>query len=499
MPDASVSLLEVARRVNGHIRGDRNTRVCDVSHDSRRSDPGSLFAAIRGRQVDGHIYVGRAAELGAPAALVEEFLPLPLPQIRVADTRLALGPASSLVHGDPSRKLDVVGVTGTNGKTTVTVMLESVATVAGRQVARLGTLGTRIAGREEPLALTTPEASELQRLFGRMVAGGISLVAMEVSSHSLALNRVDSTSFAVGAFTNLSQEHLDFHGDMEGYFTAKRRLFDGRASVHVIDVTTSAGQLLAESTTGTLVTVGYGGGHDVGIMATEPSLSGSRFVCRLDGVDAAMSIKPGGLHNIRNAALAAGCAHALGMSVDEIVEGLGAVDLIPGRLERVDAGQPFEVIVDYAHTPSAVESVVGTALDHCQGSVIVVLGAAGDRDAAKRPLLGAAAARAHMAVITSDNPRSEDPSALVEQVVAGTSGGRAEVVAEADRSKAILLGLQRARPGDAVLILGKGHERYQDLGAEVVPFDDRAVATLHLRRHGVAHVSSAGAVPEVTP
>lgn len=481
MRSESVELSAVAGRVDGELMGDGSATVSNVTHDSRQAGTGTLFAAIRGRKADGHAYVGEAVGRGATAALVEEFLPRSLPQIKVSDTRRALGPAAALVHGDPSRHLDVIGITGTNGKTTVTLMLESIACAAARPFGRVGTLGANIRGEREPLARTTPEGSDLQRLFRRMMARDVSLVAMEVSSHALALNRVDGTWFAVAAFTNLSQDHLDFHGDMEEYFAAKRKLFDGRASVHVIDVTDPAGRRLAGSVQGPVITVGCGEGHDVAIIATETNLTGSRFTCRLGGEEVTVMIRPGGLHNIRNAAVAAACARQVGIGVGEVVEGLEAIERIRGRLDPVDVGQPFNVLVDYAHTPEAVESVVGMALDHCRGSVIVVVGAAGERDPAKRSLLGTAAARAHLAVITSDNPRSENPAALVDEVVAGTSDGRAEVIPEVDRKRAIRLALGRARPGDAVLILGKGHEQEQDLGDEVVTFDDWAVAAAHLR------------------
>ena len=476
-----VELTAVARRVKGELRGDGSTTVSDVTQDSRRARSGTLFVAVRGLKADGHVYVGDAAARGATAVLVEQFLPCSLPQIRVPDTRRVLGPAAALVNGDPSRRLDVIGVTGTNGKTTVTLMLESIASAAERCFARVGTLGAKIIGEYEPLTLTTPEASDLQRLFHRMVGRGVSLVALEVSSHALALDRVEGTSFAVAAFTNLSQDHLDFHKDMEQYFAAKRRLFDGRASAHVIDVADQAGRRMAESAPDPVVTVGYGDGHDVAILAAESDLAGSRFSCRLGDEEVTMMVRPGGLHNVRNAALAAACAREVGIGTGEIVAGLNAIERIPGRLDPVEAGQPFQVLVDYAHTPEAVGSVVGTALDHCGGSIIVVVGAAGERDSAKRSLLGAAAARAHLAVITSDNPRSEDPVALVDEVVAGTADGRAEVIPEVDRDRAIRLALERARPGDAVLILGKGHEQQQDLGNEVVPFDDWAVAASHLQ------------------
>ena len=481
MPDQSIRLATIARRVGGEIRGDGAATVSGITHDSRLATAGSLFVAIRGLEADGHAFVGDAMRRGAAALLVEEFVSTTLPQIRVADTRRALGPAASLVFGDPSRDLDIIGVTGTNGKTTVTVMIESIACAAERPFGRLGTLGTKIIDRYESMPLTTPNASELQGHFRTMVDEGVSLVAMEVSSHALALDRVEGTSFDVAAFTNLSQDHLDFHRDMETYLAAKMRLFDGRAPVHVVDVNDAAGRRVAGSAPGRVVTVGLGDGYDVAALVTGTSLRESRFTCRLEGRDVRLRIKPGGLHNVRNAALAVACARQVGIGIDPIVEGLSTIERIPGRLDPIDAGQPFRVLVDYAHTPEAVDSVVSAALDHCGGSTIVVVGAAGERDAAKRPLLGAAAAKAHVAVITSDNPRSEDPSALVDAVVRGTSHGRAEVIAEVDRSKAIRIAVERAEPGDAVLILGRGHERSQDLGEEVIPFDDRAVAAFHLQ------------------
>ena len=481
MPSPPVNLEAVARRAGGEIRGDRSATVTDVMSDSRLVNPGALFAAIRGLAVDGHRYVMEAAARGASALLVEEFVPAAIPQVKAPDTQRAVGPVASLVHGDPSNELDVIGITGTNGKTTVTVMIEAIASASGRSSGRLGTLGTSIKGEHGELPLTTPEASDLQRIFKQMVERKLSLVAMEVSSHALARNRVDGTTFAVAGFTNLSQDHLDFHGDIEEYFAAKQKLFDGRASVHVVDVTCEAGKRVAGAAPGRVVTVGLGEGHDVAIIGVETGLVHSRFICRVGDDEITLRVRPGGLHNIRNAALAAACALEVGIGLEAIAEGLGAIESIPGRLDPVNAGQPFEVLVDYAHTPEAVESVVGAALDHCEGSVIVVIGAAGERDAAKRPHLGAAAARAHLAVITSDNPRSEDPSALVEAVVAGTAGGRAEVAPEVDRGQAIRLALERARPGDAVLILGKGHERHQQVAGKYLPFDDRKVAAYHLQ------------------
>ena len=477
MPDNPLTLACLADRIGGELRGDGSILIDDVTHDSRGAGPGFLFVAVPGRIVDGHRFVEDAARRGAAAALVQDWVsPVAIPQIRVPDTRRALGVVASVVHGEPSRGLEIIGVTGTNGKTTVTVMLEAIARAAGRSFGKIGTLGVTLEGLDETLSHTTPEGADLQRLLRRMVNSGVSTVAMEVSSHALALSRVEGTSFRVAAFTNLSQDHLDFHGNMEDYYLAKARLFDGRAAVHVIDVTTAAGRRLAGSGTGPVVTVGRGPGHDVSINSPDPDLSRARFRCGIGGRDLTLKVRPGGLHNIHNAAVAAACAQQVGIGFGAIRAGLAAMTGVRGRLDPVDMGQPFQVLVDYAHSPEAVESVVGTARAHSSGSVIVVVGGAGDRDATKRPLLGAAAARADLAVITSDNPRSEDPASLVEQVVAGTRDGRARVLAEVDRHAAIRLAIDHASPGDVVLILGKGHETYQDFGERVVPFDDREVA-----------------------
>lgn len=459
------------------MRGDGSILIDDVTHDSRMAGPGILFVAVPGRIVDGHRFLEDAARRGAAAALVQDWVTSPaISQIRVSDTRRMLGLAASTVHGRPSDSLDIIGVTGTNGKTTVTVMLEAIARAAGRSFGKIGTLGVTMGEVDETLSHTTPEGADLQRLLRRMADRGVSMVAMEVSSHALALSRVEGIGFRVAAFTNLSQDHLDFHGNMEDYYQAKASLFDGRASVHVIDVTTAAGRRLARSSPRPVVTVGRGPGHDVSIDSPHPDLSQARFRCRIGGREARLKLRPGGLHNIHNAALAAGCAEQVGIGLGAIRAGLASMSGVRGRLDPVDAGQPFQVLIDYAHSPEAVESVVQTARAHCAGSVIVVVGGAGDRDATKRPLLGAAAARADLAVITSDNPRSEDPASLVEQVVAGTGDGRARILAEVDRDAAIRLAIDHASPGDVVLILGKGHETYQDFGTRVVPFDDRKVA-----------------------
>ena len=479
MPTDPVTVATIAEALGGDLFGDGSTAISDVVHDSRDAGAGCLFAAIRGFRVDGHTFVSTARRRGASAALVEDHVDVDIPQIRVDDTRRALAFAAAAVHHHPSRSMTVIGITGTNGKTTVTYALEAIARAAGRSFGRIGTLGATINGQPAPVRRTTPEASDLQRLLRQMADEGVELVAMEVSSHALVLCRAEAVSFSVAAFTNLSQDHLDFHADMSEYFEAKQLLFDGRATHHVLWIDDEAGARLAERLDEAL-TVGFGTNAFVRATDVVAGLTTSQITLHIDDRSTPATVTPGGTHNIANALVAAACAHVVGIDIEAIREGLASMPRIPGRLDPVEAGQPFTVVVDYAHSPAGVETVIRGARELTAGSVIVVVGSAGDRDAAKRPLMGSAAALADVAVITSDNPRTEDPQALVEAVVAGTVGGRAEVVAEINRTRAIHLALDRAQPGDAVLILGKGHEQGQDFGEEVIAYDDRQVAMAHL-------------------
>jgi len=436
------------------------TSVTGVAHDSRAVVPGDLFCCVPGEQTDGHDHAPAAVAAGAVALLCERPLDLAVPQVLVADARVAMAPAAAAVHGHPSAALEVVGVTGTNGKTTTVHLLRSVLEAAGRRAEVIGTLtGAR----------TTPEAPELQRQLARFVADGVTAVAMEVSSHALALHRVDGTRFSVAVFTNLSAEHLDFHASMEEYFQVKARLFTPElADAAVVNVDDPRGRLLRDAAV--IPTRGYSlddlEGLEVGRVT-------SRF--RWRGVE--VTVPLGGRFNVSNALAAAEAAITLGIEPAAVADGLAAAGPVPGRFEVVDAGQDFGVVVDYAHTPDGLEHVLGTARELVgQGRVIVVFGCGGDRDTAKRPLMGAAAARlADRVVLTSDNPRREDPATIISEVRSGIDDDTTLVV-EPDRRRAIALALETARPGDLVVIAGKGHEAYQEVGDERRPFDDRAVA-----------------------
>jgi len=478
MPSDRVSLGDLAGEVGGRLVGDSRIVVTDVTHDSRSAGPGVLFVAVRGFRTDGHRYIPEARAVGTAAVCSEQDPGDGGPAIVVSNTRAALGPLAARVHGYPSRRLRVVGITGTNGKTTATHLLEAIVSAAGLVPGLVGTVGARIGSAAVEVPRTTPEASDFQRLLASMVHAGVDVAAVEVSSHALALGRVAATRFAVVAFTNLSQDHLDFHGSMESYYQAKAALFvpelAGRAVIWSDD---PAGRRLAQETELPVTTVGLDPQADVSARALEMRLDGSSFVLTGAGEETDVELKLGGDFNVANALVAAACAAAVGIGSDSIAAGIASVGSVPGRFEIVDVGKEFAVVVDYAHTPDGVASVIAAARPLVGGSrVIVALGAGGDRDRAKRPLMGAAAAQADIAFFTSDNPRSEAPATIVAEVAAGAAGQPAEVHVEIDRRLAIRSALAAARPGDVVLILGKGHEARQEFADYVVAFDDRIVA-----------------------
>ncbi len=474
------------------LSGDLDVEVVTITHDSRLVTPGACFACIPGARTDGHEYVADAVARGAVALLVERALPVAIPQARVASVRAALGPLSAALFGWPSAAMRTLGVTGTNGKTTTTSLLESIARRAGERVGVIGTVGARISragGAEENVATqhTTPEASELQALLARMRDAGVTTVAMEVSSHALDQHRVDGTNFTAVCFTNLSHDHLDYHGSTDSYFAAKARLFDpARAAAAAINIDDPyGGALVARVCAGGLEPWTYAiDSPSADISARTPTFAadGTRFVLvdRRDGAEARADVHLSlvGDFNLANALAAATTARAAGFDLATVAAGLSEPLVVPGRFERVDAGQPFPVLVDYAHTPDALARVLAAArpLADPSGRVICVFGCGGDRDVAKRPLMGrAVAAGADVAVLTSDNPRSEDPQAIADAVLAGFAGAAVRV--ELDRRAAIAGALADAVAGDVVVIAGKGHETGQTFAhGRTVPFDDRTVA-----------------------
>ena len=470
MPDEPVTLARLAEVEPGEIVGDSSTVIADVTHDSRVAGPGDLFVAIRGARRAGQEYVAASR---AAAACVEEAVAASIPLLVVPDTRAALGVLAAEVHRHPSRELQVVGITGTNGKTTVAHMLAAIVDAGGGAPGVVGTVGARIGDQHLDLERTSPEASDLQRLLRQMVDAGVEVAAVEVSSHAQVLGRTAGTDFAVVAFTNLSQDHLDMHGDMEAYFQAKASLFLESTASPVVNVDDDWGIRLAAMLERPVTTVGAEG--EFSARAAVPRLTSSSFQLVTPAGTTGVVLPFGGRFNIENALMAAACAQKLGYDLAAISAGLSRVGPIPGRMESVDAGQDPAIIVDYAHTPEGIEQVLASVRPLVEGKVIVVVGAGGDRDAAKRPDMGRAAAQADVVYFTSDNPRSEDPDTIITAVSSGAAGPAA-VVIERDRREAIAQAIAGASAGDAVLLLGKGHETGQEIAGQVLPFDDRQVA-----------------------
>jgi UDP-N-acetylmuramoyl-L-alanyl-D-glutamate--2,6-diaminopimelate ligase len=471
-------------------RGPLEVEVTGLAYDSRRVRAGDVFFALAGLRSDGQAFVRQAVAGGAAAVVGRSFEALPgVVQVRVDDARLALAQAACRYHGYPSRTLEVVAVTGTNGKTTTTWLVAAALEAAGRRAGVIGTIGYRLGGEIQPAAFTTPESVELQGLLATLRERGARSVALEVSSHALHQRRSYGLECDVVAFTNLSHDHLDYHGTMEEYLDAKLRLFDGRNGGTGRKRTTAlvnaddprAGRVLEAARRGTQRqwTYGRAEGADLRLASVGAGRDGLEVELRHAGGRTRLRLPLLGEINAMNAAAAFGAALALGIPAEQAARGLERAPQVPGRLERVEAGQPFEVVVDYAHTPDALERVMLTLRAHVApgGKLIVVFGCGGDRDRAKRPRMGELAARlADRAIVTSDNPRSEDPRAIIAEIVAGVPAGAAPLEVEPDRRAAIARALQGARPGDVVLIAGKGHEATQTIADQVLPFDDRAVA-----------------------
>jgi UDP-N-acetylmuramoyl-L-alanyl-D-glutamate--2,6-diaminopimelate ligase len=457
--------------------------VTGVAYRSDRVVPGDAFFCVPGLTRDGHDFAADAVARGAVVAVTERELPdVGAPQVRVPDARSALAVASARFFGEPTQRLEVVGITGTNGKTTTAYLVESIARAAGRSTGLIGTVETLIRGVREPAGRTTPESRDLQELFARMAHGGVRTVAMEVSSHALALDRVRAVRFQVAAFTNLSQDHLDFHTTMDDYLAAKASLFTSYdVTTRVVSVEDEAGRRLAADVRPD-VTVGREGTETIHAADLTLGPAGSDFTLATPEGSIRVRLPLAGDFNVSNALVAAACGHALGIGIETIAAGLAAAPQVPGRLERVEAGQDFAVLVDYAHTPDGLAKAIAAVRGVTGGRVITVFGCGGDRDPAKRPLMGkAAGSLSDVVVVTSDNPRSERPEAIIAQVRQGVAGTRADERVEPDRRRAIALALGLARAGDAVLLAGKGHEDYQIFADGTVHFDDREVALEELR------------------
>jgi UDP-N-acetylmuramoyl-L-alanyl-D-glutamate--2,6-diaminopimelate ligase len=477
------------------VQGDVNVEVSGLSLDSRRVRPGDLFFGLSGLKQDGQAFVRQALTAGAVAAVVGEVLELPgATVVRVGEPRKALAQASVRFFRHPSLELRVVGVTGTNGKTTTTLLLESIFRAAGWSSGVIGTTGVRIAGEARPSAFTTPEAPELQGLLRQMVDRGVTAAALEVSSHALVQRRSYGLECDVVVFTNLSHDHLDYHGTLEAYLDAKLMLFDGRNRLEPVKATSAVlnvddpaiAKVRAAARRGGLAlrTFGEKDGADVRILSITPGRDGLTVGLAETGGSVSVRVPLLGRHNAWNAAAAFAAARALGIGADVAARGIAASPAVPGRLERVPALRPFDVVVDYAHTPDALERALVAAHEHARGRVLLVFGCGGDRDRTKRPLMGRIAAeKSDLAWVTSDNPRGEDPLAIAREVMAGSPGAR-NLRLEPDRKAAIRAAIAAAKADDFVLIAGKGHETTQTIGATVLPFDDRVVAREILKGAG---------------
>jgi UDP-N-acetylmuramoyl-L-alanyl-D-glutamate--2,6-diaminopimelate ligase len=474
--------------------GDPDVEISDLAYDSQRAGPGTLFFCVRGMTADGHDFAPAAVERGATALVVERELDLAVPQVMVPDVRAAMGPLAVRFWGDPTAELKVAGITGTNGKTTTAFLLRQILEAAGRQTGLLGTVKRIVGGREEEVVRTTPEAIDLQATFRRMLDGGDEACVMEVSSHALALGRSEGISYDVRAFTNLTQDHLDFHSDMEDYFAAKRMLFEVREDAGassrgtaVINADDGYGRRLIDELRdhGSAVVTFSASGDAAHFRAedVEFDAGSTRFRCLAPDGEARVEIPLPGHFNVENALAALASASALGVGIEAGAAALLGAERVPGRFEPVDEGQPFAVLVDYAHTPDSLENVLRAARRVAEGRVICVFGCGGDRDREKRPLMGAIGSElSDVCVVTSDNPRSEDPEAIIADILAGVPGPEA-VEVEPNRRAAIALALGEASAGDTVVIAGKGHEQGQEFeSGRKIPFDDREVATEELRR-----------------
>ena len=458
--------------------GAPEVEVSGLAYSSASVTPGTLFFCVPGFKADGHDFAPDAVARGAVALVVQRPLNLGVPEVQVDDVRAAMGPAAARFYGDPTKTLQVVGVTGTNGKTTTAFLMRSLLEAAGIRTGLLGTVTSVIAGREEPVERTTPEAIDLQGIFARMLRGGDRACVMEVSSHALHMHRVDGIHFAVRIFTNLTQDHLDYHGSMDAYYDAKKMLFTRAGGASIVNVDDPYGMRLAgeieNPTTFALE-------RDADFRAREVSfdVNGSTFTCQTPGGDVEITTRLPGLFNVQNALGAVAAARALDVPTDTIAAALAEAGRVPGRFEPIDEGQDFGVLVDYAHTPDSLENVLRAAREVTQGRLHVVFGAGGDRDTAKRPLMGRAAAEhSDRLIVTSDNPRSEEPDSIVDMVMEGAPAAERIV----DRRAAIARALETAEPGDVVVIAGKGHEQGQEFeNGRKEPFDDRDVARDALR------------------
>lgn len=482
-------IQELIRNINPlQITGELNQDITSIVYDSRQVKEGSLFICIKGFKLDGHDFIDKAIQNGAVAILIEKELSeckKGITYIQVEDSRKSMADLAATFYNYPQEKLNLIGVTGTNGKTTTTYLIKAILDQAGFKTGLIGTIKNIIGGKTLPATRTTPESLDLYELYDRMLKEGVSHVVMEVSSHALDLKRVAGMKFSIGIFTNITQDHLDYHKSFAEYLKAKTRLFsqlkeDGFAVVNIDDPGSSK---IIKASRGTVVT--YGINNQADIRAEEIKLEPTGVSFEVKGKrDFSIQMKLTGLFNVYNTLAAISCGYALGLRNDTIKAGLENVNGVEGRFELVDEGQDFAVVVDYAHTPDGMENVLKTALEFVEGEIIVVFGCGGDRDRGKRPLMGQISARyGNYSVLTSDNPRSEDPLSILREIEEGIKEMAEDIPYKIipDRKEAIFHAIERARKNDMVIIFGKGHETYQIFKDKTISFDDREVAREAIR------------------
>ncbi len=479
--DKCISSLKLKK-----VRGEVNINVKNIAYDSRKVKPGSLFVCIKGFKTDGHLYAENAIKSGASAIVTERWLNLSsvIPQIQVLNTREALAVLSNTLFVNPTSELQLVGITGTNGKTTTSYLVDSMFRTAGKKTGLTGTVQCKIGDRVLAVDKTTPESYDLQRLFRDMVNDEVSCATMEISSHGIDLHRIDGCHFNALVFTNLSQDHLDYHRSMDDYFKTKKKLFDDNDDVvRVINVDDSYGRQIV-SQGGKIFCYGLTQPADIRAEDLKINREGSMFKVLTSTLTLDLSIKLRGLFNVYNSLAAVGVGLALGLSPEHIKVGIESVSTIPGRFEAIDCGQDFSVFVDYAHTPDGLEKLISAAREITENRVITLFGCGGDRDKKKRPLMGAIAGKlSNFTIITSDNPRSEEPKKIIKEIEGGllkeTPNANYRIII--DRKEAIYHAISSAKVGDVVLVAGKGHEKGQIFGDKTVPFDDRVIVREALR------------------
>ncbi|HHY82698.1 MAG TPA: UDP-N-acetylmuramoyl-L-alanyl-D-glutamate--2,6-diaminopimelate ligase [Clostridiales bacterium] len=481
-------LRELLKGINVlRTEGSLDIDIKEIFYDSRQVTPGSLFFCIEGYKADGHDFAPMAVEKGAVAVLLQKDVKLPdgITKVFVEDTRKSMGYISSAFYGNPTENLILFGVTGTNGKTTTTYMIKSILEQSGKKTGLIGTITNMIGDRKIPAERTTPESPDLQKLFHEMLQEKADAAVMEVSSHSLELSRVVGCIFEVGIFTNLTQDHLDFHGTLDNYREAKAKLFD-QSRIAVINVDDESGRMILDRLESHAFTYGIYKPADIFARDIEITAEGVSFNLHILGGKIGVNLRIPGIFSVYNALAAASACYAAGVSLDDIQAGLESIRGVPGRFELLDTGTDYSVILDYAHTPDGLENILKTARDLTQGRIVTLFGCGGDRDSAKRPLMGEVTGKySDFCIVTSDNPRSEDPMKIINDILPGLKKTGCPYIVIEDRRQAIEYALKNAKKNDVIILAGKGHETYQQIKGKTIHFDEKEIVAEILGREKI--------------